>query len=374
MTPAIEPTDATRPAPSPPLVAVGCSAGSLPVLIDLVRGLPKDLGAAVLICQHTSQHGTSTLPGILSRDSALPANWAADGDRLVAGRVYVAPPGHHLLVNNGEARLSSGPRVNRHRPSVDVLFTSVAAAAGPAATVVVLSGVLDDGAVGSALVEEAGGQVLVQDPETAQFSAMPRAALKAAATATVMQYSPGDEVVRAVARAAGREAAGTAMDDENNAWLGEYDRAHEHNPRARQDKAAGAAFLHPDESHPVRLVCPDCGGALAQVDLPSVSYFRCHVGHQYGPESLVAAMADNREAKLWSAVAALEEEAMLQAYVEDSQPVASAGEDLPGPSPDRARDLWGRAAELRELVQRWTQVDAHPAEPSSDQSRSEEPS
>jgi two-component system chemotaxis response regulator CheB len=105
-----------------PLLAVGGSAGSLGPLIELINALPADLGAAVLVCQHTSQEGRSHLPDILSRRSRLPVAWAVDLERLRNGRIYVAPPGRHLLVHDGRARVSSGPKVNRHRPSVDVLF------------------------------------------------------------------------------------------------------------------------------------------------------------------------------------------------------------------------------------------------------------
>ena len=68
-------------------------------------------------------------------------------------------------------------------------------------------------------------------------------------------------------------------------------------------------FLSEEETKLTRMVCPECGGSLAQVDLPQISYFRCHIGHQYAPQTLAAAQAETAEAKLWSAVAAMEEQA-----------------------------------------------------------------
>ena len=348
-----------RGAPRLALLAIGCSAGSLPTLTELIRGVPTDLPAAVLICQHTTQHGSSNLPEILARSLAMAADWAVDGASLQPGRIYVAPPGHHLMVDRDRARLSNGPRVNRHRPSVDVLFASAATAFGPAATVVVLSGVLDDGAAGAALIDRAGGQVLVQDPETAQFDGMPRAAMKAAPNAVIAKGRMSDDVVEAVRRATERTTMEGPM-ERGNAM--EPDSASRERP-----------FLQAGESQLVRLSCPDCGGGLAQVDLPQISYFRCHVGHQYGPQTLVAAMSEASEAKLWSAVAALEEEALLQGYVE-TLPSRAPGQAPPSGARRRSRDLWNRAAELRGHTQKWTKWESSTGQQAEGQLSLEDPS
>ena len=74
-------------------------------------------------------------------------------------------------------------------------------------------------------------------------------------------------------------------------------------------------FLSPGETRLTRLACPDCGGALAETVLPQITYYRCHVGHQFGPQSLAAAQADTAEAKLWAAVATLEETAALARHL-----------------------------------------------------------
>jgi chemotaxis response regulator CheB len=97
-----------------------------------------------------------------------------------AGQIYIAPPGQHPFVRDGLVLLSPIPRVNRHRPAVDVMFASAAEWAARRTVAVVLSGALADGAVGAALVGQAGGQVLVQNPAEAAFASMPRSALAAA--------------------------------------------------------------------------------------------------------------------------------------------------------------------------------------------------
>src|SRR5690606_27275146 len=115
-------------------------------LTALVRGLPEDLPAAIVVVMHLPAAGTSVLPAILNRASALPAIPVVDGEALAPGRIYVGPPGHHVIVGRGELMLDHGPRENGHRPAIDVLFRTAGLSYGPAAIGVVLSGTLDDGA------------------------------------------------------------------------------------------------------------------------------------------------------------------------------------------------------------------------------------
>src|SRR4051812_16896190 len=126
------------------VLAVGASAGGVEALERVVADLRADLHACVLVTVHTSPTARSRLPRILSRAGPLPAEHARDGTPLLPNTILVAPPDRHLLMVEGHARLDAGPKVNRHRPSVDVLFASVARSAGPDAVALVLSGSLDD--------------------------------------------------------------------------------------------------------------------------------------------------------------------------------------------------------------------------------------
>src|SRR2546423_14279340 len=112
------------------IVAVGASMGGVETLSKLVSSLPGDFKAPLLVVMHTSAHGPGLLPQILGRAGRLPVKHAEEGDQLAAGKIYVAPPDQHLLVQDGHLRLSRGPMVNRSRPSVDVLFQSAAEAYG----------------------------------------------------------------------------------------------------------------------------------------------------------------------------------------------------------------------------------------------------
>ena len=131
-----------------PVIVLGASAGGVDALSAVMAGLPAGLGAAVLVVLHVAPRGTSVLPHILSTRGPLPARHAADGERLEPGRVYVAPPDQHLVVEPGRVRLTDEPREHFLRPSVDILFRSAAHAYGPAVIAVVLSGMLNDGTAG----------------------------------------------------------------------------------------------------------------------------------------------------------------------------------------------------------------------------------
>jgi two-component system chemotaxis response regulator CheB len=119
------------------------------------------------------------------------------------------------------------------------------------------------------------------------------------------------------------------------------------------------AFLREGESQLTRLTCPECGGAMAQVDLPKISYFRCHVGHQFGPQALAAAQLEASERKLWSAVAALEEQAAVLHYVQRHAPherkSSSSNHDQNAVVSARyADEVASRAAALRDQVRAWS--------------------
>ncbi len=155
----------------------------------------------------------------------MPAAHARTGQPLEPGHIYVAPPGFHLLTPGGVAELSNGPRINRTRPAVDAMFASAARWFGDRVVAVVLSGLLDDGAVGAALVEQAGGLVVVQDPGEAEQPSMPRMALAAAPAAIPLPVAELGKVIGSMLGEGGlvtwprlepREAAAACMEEGSN--------------------------------------------------------------------------------------------------------------------------------------------------------------
>src|SRR3954451_14678007 len=165
--PPVEGSAEERPEAYRDIIVVGASAGGVEALGKLVAGLPAELPASIFVVLHLLPSGTSVLDSILHRSGSLPASTAVDGERFERGHIYVAPPDQHLLLWDGEMRLSLGPRENGHRPAIDPLFRSAARAFGPKVIAVILSGALDDGAAGMRFVKERGGAAVVQDPDDA---------------------------------------------------------------------------------------------------------------------------------------------------------------------------------------------------------------
>ena len=166
------------PVPTPRIIAVGASAGGLETLLQLSRELPPSLSAPVCIVLHIPPQRSSALPDLLNRARRLHAEYVHPGQPIAAGRIYVAPPDSHFLIEDGHAVLGRGPRENGSRPAVDPLFRSVAQGYGPGAIGVVLSGAWRDGTAGLAAIKALGGTAVVQDPEQALHSCMPKSALE----------------------------------------------------------------------------------------------------------------------------------------------------------------------------------------------------
>ena len=161
------------------IVVIGGSAGGIEALLILAAALAASFPAPVCVVIHTSPHTTpGRLSALISRAGVVDASDARDGESLTPGHVYVAPAGHHLLVNRGAVRLTRGPKENHVRPAIDPLFRSAAEAYGTATVGVVLTGGLDDGTAGLWAIKEAGGLAIVQDPDDALFPSMPQSAAK----------------------------------------------------------------------------------------------------------------------------------------------------------------------------------------------------
>lgn len=158
------------------LVVIGASQGGVEALRRLAAALDPRAPAAWCVALHIDSHA-SCLPEILERAGPLPARHARHGERLEPGRIHVAPSDHHLLVGDGVARLSRGPRVNWTRPAIDPLFLSAAEAYGRRTIGVVLTGNLNDGTVGLGEIRRRGGRAVVQDPLEAESPGMPTSAL-----------------------------------------------------------------------------------------------------------------------------------------------------------------------------------------------------
>jgi two-component system, chemotaxis family, protein-glutamate methylesterase/glutaminase len=279
------------------IVVVGASAGGVEALVELAASLPGDLSAAVFVVLHLPATGTSALPEILRRHGPLPAAHVRDSEPIQPGRIYVAPPDHHVLVRTGHVHLSRGPRENGHRPAIDPLFRSAAREYAARVIGVVLSGALDDGTAGLLAIKSRGGIAVVQNPEDALYPGMPGNALEHAQVDHVLAAaSMGKLLTRLLANLAEPPAdpAPTGMRVE-----------------VEMEGFSMEAFEGHHPGRPSGFSCPDCHGVLWQIKDGGLERYRCRVGHAWSPESLLTQQSEALEAALWVALRSLEERAAL---------------------------------------------------------------
>jgi two-component system chemotaxis response regulator CheB len=282
------------------IIVIGASAGGVEALTHVVRALPRGFPASIFVVCHYPPGGKSVLPSILSRSGPLLATFPGDGEPFNPGQIYVAPPDRHLLLEpGGLMRLTRGPRENRHRPAVDPLFRSAARNYGERVIGVVLTGALYDGAAGLMAVRAERGLAVVQDARDAEVAAMPYNATQIAGADRIVPLSElGPLLVELVQRPASPAGGGSAVDPmERMPEVVRQDMDEQiHNGRA------GDVSVY---------TCPECGGSLWQVDQKGLTQFRCHVGHAYNGEALLAEQSETLEAALWTAVRTFREKWVL---------------------------------------------------------------
>jgi two-component system chemotaxis response regulator CheB len=290
----------------------------------MMRELPEDLAAAVCLVVHIPATSRSVLADIIARQTPLPVTAAVDGEPLLEGHVYVAPPDFHLRVRAGHVELDRGPKENGVRPAIDPLFRSAAAAYERCAVAVVLSGSLSDGAGGAAAVAAAGGAVLVQDPGDAVVPSMPESALAAVPAAT--RFTAPD-LAEEIARLAA-----------------EFTPVPEEEPVSAENPGVAESRRTP-AGPPVGLTCHECHGPLWELQEGEVVRYRCRVGHAFYEDALLDGKGAAIESALWMALEALEERTDLLNKVADR--MEASGRDASAASTrERAR----AAAERGELV------------------------
>jgi two-component system chemotaxis response regulator CheB len=273
-------------------VVLGASAGGIEALRILLAELPADFPAAICVVLHLAR-GPSVLPQILARACELPAVQAEDGMEAKGGRIHVAPPDRHLLVQEGKLSLDNGPHINGHRPAVDTLFRS-AAAYGAGTAGVVLSGVLDDGTAGLMAIKRAGGVTLVQDPADALYEMMPRSAIEIVTPDRIGTASMLGLFLAEI-------AAKPPLDPEHNGT-----QVHEH--LVEVDRGSSD---DPQPGEPTGLTCPACNGGIWLSHENGIPRLACRTGHSYSLDTFAASQTDRVETALWTALRTLEERAAL---------------------------------------------------------------
>lgn len=298
--------------PTRDIIVIGASVGGIEALRAIAGGLPKDLPAAVFVVLHTSPEAPGILADILDRAGALPASFAADGEHILPGRIYVAPPDKHLVIEPNRVRLTRGPKENRFRPAVDPLFRSAAQVYGPRVIGVILTGYLDDGTAGLWAVKQLGGTTVVQDPHEALAPSMPASAMR---QVRVDHCLPVEEIAPLLV-----SLTGQPLEEEG---VYEVPKAVDIEVRiAKEDIALDAGVLKLGE--PSNYACPECHGVLLQLKEERLIRFRCHTGHAYSVESLLAEITEGVEDSLWNAIRSVEESVLLLRHMAEH---LAGGED-----------------------------------------------
>lgn len=269
------------------IITIGASAGGVEALRTVVSQLPAGFNASIFVVMHVPARSRSVLPEILGRAGRLPADHARDGELIRPGRIYVAPPDHHLVVEQDHVHLNCGPKEQHHRPCINVLFRSAAAAYTSRVVGVVLTGELDDGTAGLWEIKRRGGITVVQHPEEAPYPSMPLSALREV---------EADYTVRT-------GEMGKLLESLTGTMSAKGERAR-HSMTAVSDGGAAQRQL-------TDLTCPDCRGTIWEVRRGTFKDYQCRVGHTFSSKTMLAQHLATEETTLYSAIVALSEGASL---------------------------------------------------------------
>lgn len=277
------------------IIVIGASAGGVEAVPRLLSSLQANIRASFFVTLHISPHNESIMPKLIEDQGRLMAEHPLDGARIQQGHVYVAPPDFHLLLGKGVVQLGHGPKENRHRPAIDVLFRTAEEAYGRRVASILLTGNLDDGVAGLQRIQQLGGMAIVQDPREAPYPDMPRNALNAFHPDHCLPLKGIESLISVLSKNGG---GGRKMKARKGTSRGGQP------ANSKDAMAKGAA--------PFPLVCPECEGPLWEFRNGKVHHYECLGGHRYTLESLLAAHSEEVETSLWVALRALEERINLE--------------------------------------------------------------
>ena len=290
-------------------IVIGGSAGSLDEIRFLLGQFGPDLPATLLICKHLAHGSPGNLRDILDAKAALPVVDGEESLALEPGRAVLAASDAHMLIGREHVHIRRGAHENNFRPAIDPLFRSAAVYRGPRAVAVVLSGLLDDGAAGARAMARTGGRILVRDPDTTDFPAMPLAAIAAHPDVEVLGL---DEIATRVA-----ELAGSPVRPD---WAVPADIGLELK-LASLDGASIETEERLGDLSPYN--CPACNGVLWEIDDGPLLRYRCHTGHAYTIDALNAAQERAIDNGLFDALRAHRGRASLLKRLSGRAPDAS---------------------------------------------------
>lgn len=288
-------------------VVIGTSAGGVAALIQVIGALPASFPLSIFIVIHVTNQAPSLMPEILTREGEIPAVHPQDMERIEKGKIYLAPPNHHLLIRDKHIELSKGAKVNHSRPSIDRLFISAAHAYNQRLIGVVLTGMLDDGSLGLAEIKRYGGTTIVQEPTEALFPQMPLNAIRASDCDYVLTLDEiSKTLIRLVEQAEAEQTV--AMNSQEYDESRQLDNSYETDPSRHGEEVY-------EKGKPSVYGCPDCGGVLAEMDKNGILHYVCRIGHTYSVEWLLTLQSEAIEKAFWTALRGLEESASFARHL-----------------------------------------------------------
>ena len=327
------------------IIVIGASAGGLNLFRQILAGLPDDFNASVFIVWHMSPEWKSVLPDLLGSVTSVPVATAFDKEPIVPGHIYIAPQDCHMILESDVVRVTHGPKENLFRPAIDPLFRSAASIFGPRVIGVILSGGLDDGSAGLYSIKRMGGMAIIQDPATAENSAMPLNASRIVRPDYMVdvQEIPGllaklsAETAEPLNIAAVKEKE--KMDFEVGVAAG--------GPSLKQ----GLTFFDNYSAY----TCPECKGTLSEIKEGKIVRFRCHTGHAFSALSLLSSLDKNIEGSLWTTVRAMEESFFLLRQMADQMRIEN-NTNMAAAYFERAEKMEARKEHLRQIVLQYIPV------------------
>jgi two-component system chemotaxis response regulator CheB len=315
------------------VVVIGASAGGMDALCKVVGQLDEDFPAPILVVMHISADATGDfLLEALQKAGKLKCEHAAHGQLAKAGRIYLAPSDHHLLIHaDGRLQVTKGAQENRYRPGIDPLFRSAAVSFTNRLIGIILTGYLDDGTSGMIALQRCGGTTIVQDPMDAEYPDMPTNVLNQLDADYVLPLSSiGAVLEQLVAKKIPLRRKRVPKDVLTEAKIAE---------RVLSDLAAVNSL-----GEQVPFNCPGCGGVLWKVADGIGLRYRCHTGHAYTYNALLAAQTSKIEETMWTALRMFEERRnLLSTYAKSLKgPAARSAKersDLSQVHIDRIREI-----------------------------------
>jgi two-component system, chemotaxis family, protein-glutamate methylesterase/glutaminase len=287
-----------KPSDSGYIICIGASAGGFNALLEVVAQLPVNLNAAVVIVLHLAKSSIGDVfAERIKKNTKLPCRIAKHNEAIKMGNIYMAPPDCHMMVKPGKIVIGHGPPENRFRPSIDVLFRSVAASYAERSIGVILTGFLTDGTAGMWAIKQCGGQTIVQDPNEAEFPDMPLSVLETMEVDYSLLLSKLPATLVEITSKPFPPHVEPPPELTAEATLSEKSATHL--------EEVGALGEH------TVFACPDCGGGLWSVRNGRVKHYRCHIGHSYSEQDLVTKQLESIEQTLWVSVRMMEERRTL---------------------------------------------------------------